>query len=253
MLLLYDEEKVALTKERLEDLRRKEKLSFDQLAKKLGERGTRISHTNLKNYEINDPLHPLYGRTKSMSIEYLVALADYYDVSVDYLLGLSPMRKQEHHDIAEQLGLCESAVAELIRYNQRSASSYDMYHNQYTEILNDLFTSIEFEYTIEKLREAIEYYRLHQRSHKIPSQIVRESNQDTIEQACETVRHFGYTPVESDLLVEVCIERAIGELTNFLRQMPKRLYDEYESWAAQGNQRKKGLENSTDCTTIENA
>ena len=94
-------------------------------------------------------------------------------------------------------------------------------------------------YTIEKLREAIEYYRLFQTSHKIPSQIVRENNQDTIEQACETVRHFGYTPVESDLLAEVCVERAIGELTNFLRQMPKRLYDEHESWVSQRNQKRK--------------
>ena len=85
--MLYDGARMALTKERLEDLRKEKKLSFEQLSKQLAERGVNISHTNLKNYEINDPVHPLYGRTRSMSIEYLVAFADFYDefriVSID--------------------------------------------------------------------------------------------------------------------------------------------------------------------------
>ena len=113
--MLYDEARMALTKERLEDLRKEKKLSFEQLSKQLAERGVNISHTNLKNYEINDPIHPLYGRTRSMSIEYLTAFADFYDVSVEYLLGLSNSRKKEYHDISEQLGLCDKAIDELIQ------------------------------------------------------------------------------------------------------------------------------------------
>ena len=93
--MLYDEARMALTKERLEDLRKeKNTRSRVQLSKQLAERGVNISHTNLKNYEINDPVHPLYGRTRSMSIEYLVAFADFYDVSVEYLLGLSNSRNR---------------------------------------------------------------------------------------------------------------------------------------------------------------
>ena len=94
--MLYDEARMALTKERLEDLRKEKKLSFEQLSKQLAERGVNISHTNLKHYEITDPIHPLYGRTRSMSIEYLTAFADFYDVSVEYLLGLSNSRKKEY-------------------------------------------------------------------------------------------------------------------------------------------------------------
>ena len=105
--MLYDEARIALTKERLEDLRKEKKLSFEQLSKQLAERGVNISHTNLKNYEINDPVHPLYGRTRSMSIEYLAAFADFYDVSVEYLLGLSNSLKKEYHDFSEELGLCD--------------------------------------------------------------------------------------------------------------------------------------------------
>lgn len=108
--MLYDEARMALTKERLEDLRKEKKLSFEQLSKQLAEQGVNISHTNLKNYEINDPVHPLYGRTRSMSIEYLVAFADFYDVSVEYQLGLSNSRKQEYHNISEQLGLCDGRL-----------------------------------------------------------------------------------------------------------------------------------------------
>ena len=37
--MLYDEARMALTKERLEDLRKEKKLSFEQLSKQLAERG----------------------------------------------------------------------------------------------------------------------------------------------------------------------------------------------------------------------
>ena len=46
--MLYDEAQVALTKERLEDLRKEKRLSFEQLSKQLAERGVSISHTNRK-------------------------------------------------------------------------------------------------------------------------------------------------------------------------------------------------------------
>ena len=146
---------MALTKERLEDLRKEKKLSFEQLSKQLAERGVSISHTNLKNYEINDPLHPLYGRTRSMSIEYLVAFADFYDVSVEYLLGLSNSRKQEYHDISEQLGLCDGAIKELIQCKENSGSEEDpkMYAQQDTVILNVFLTSMEFEIIMEMITQ----------------------------------------------------------------------------------------------------
>ncbi len=145
----------GVIKERLEDLRKEKKLSFEQLSKQLAERGTIISHTNLKNYEINDPVHSLYGRTKSMSIEYLVAFADFYDVSVEYLLGLSNSRKREYHDISEQLGLCDGAIAELLQCKENSGSEEDfkMYAQQDTAILNDFLTSMEFEIVMEKIKQ----------------------------------------------------------------------------------------------------
>lgn len=225
--MLYDEAQVALTKERLEDLRKEKKLSFEQLSKQLAERGVSISHTNLKNYEINDPLHPLYGRTRSMSIEYLVAFADFYDVSVEYLLGLSNSRKQEYNNISEQLGLCDGAIEELIRCKEKSGSEEDpkMYAQQDTAILNDFLTSMEFEIVMEKIKQSLFAYYLYTLSRNDLATRRREQNAAELEEARLLMNKCGYFPVENDVISQVHIENAIGVLNSYLRKLPKRLWE----------------------------
>ena len=227
--MLYDEARMALTKERLEDLRKEKKLSFEQLSKQLAERGVNISHTNLKNYEINDPVHPLYGRTRSMSIEYLVAFADFYDVSVEYLLGLSNSRKQEYHNISEQLGLCDGAIEELIRCKEDSNSEEDpkIYAQQDTAILNDFLTSMEFEIAMEKIKQSLFSYYLYAQSSDTFGTKRRERNAEKLEEARLLMNKYGYFPVENDVISQVHMENAIGVLNSYLRKLPKRLYDEF--------------------------
>ena len=227
--MLYDEARMALTKERLEDLRKERKLSFEQLSKQLAERGVNISHTNLKNYEINDPVHPLYGRTRSMSIEYLVAFADFYDVSVEYLLGLSNSRKQEYHNISEQLGLCDGAIEELIRCKEDSISEEDpkIYAQQDTAILNDFLTSMEFEIVMEKIKQSLFSYYLYALSSDAFGTKRRERNDEKLEEARLLMNKYGYFPVENDVISQVHMENAIGVLNSYLRKLPKRLYDEF--------------------------
>lgn len=227
--MLYDEARMALTKERLEDLRKEKKLSFEQLSKQLAERGVNISHTNLKNYEINDPVHPLYGRTRSMSIEYLVAFADFYDVSVEYLLGLSNSRKQEYHNISEQLGLCDGAIEELIRCKEDSNSEEDpkIYAQQDTAILNDFLTSMEFEIVIEKIKQSLFSYYLYALSSDAFGIKRRERDAKKLEEARLLMNKYGYFPVENDVVSQVHMENAIGVLNSYLRKLPKRLYDEF--------------------------
>lgn len=147
----------------------RKKLSFEQLSKQLSERGISISHTNLKNYEINDPLHPLYRRTRSMSIEYLVAFADFYDVSVEYLLGLSNSRKQEYRNISEQLDLSDEAIAELIRckVNSRNNEEPQMYFTKDTLVLDDFLTSLEFEIVMEKIKQSLFAYYMYRMSQEM--------------------------------------------------------------------------------------
>ena len=227
--MLYDEARMALTKERLEDLRKEKKLSFEQLSKQLAERGVNISHTNLKNYEINDPVHPLYGRTRSMSIEYLVAFADFYDVSVEYLLGLSNSRKQEYHNISEQLGLCDGAIEELIRCKEDSSREEDakIYAQKDTAILNDFLTSMEFEIAMEKIKQSLFSYYLYAQSSDTFGTKRRERNAEKLEEARLLMNKYGYFPVENDVISQVHMENAIGVLNSYLRKLPKRLYDEF--------------------------
>lgn len=227
--MLYDEARMALTKERLEDLCKEKKLSFEQLSKQLAERGVNISHTNLKNYEINDPIHPLYGRTRSMSTEYLVAFADFYDVSVDYLLGLSNSRKREYHDISEQLGLCDGAIEELIRCKEDSSSDEEpkIYARQDTAILNDFLTSVEFEIVMEKIKQSLFSYYLYALSSDAFGTKRRERNAEKLEEARLLMNKYGYFPVENDVISQVHMENAIGILNSYLRKLPKRLYDEF--------------------------
>ncbi len=226
--MLYDEQKMVLTKERLEDLRKEKKLSFEQLSKQLAERGTIISHTNLKNYEINDPMHTLYGRTRSMSIEYLVAFADFYDVSIDYLLGFSNSRKREYHDISEQLGLCDGAIDGLIRCKENSGSEDNpkLYAKQDTAVLDDFLTSTEFEYAMEKIKQSLFAYYMYGLSKDSVTELSREKNAEKIEEARQTMNQYGYFPVENDVISAVQMENAIGAISAYLRQLPKRMYEE---------------------------
>ena len=227
--MLYDEARMALTKERLEDLRKEKKLSFEQLSKQLAERGVNISHTNLKNYEINDSVHPLYSRTRSMSIEYLVAFADFYDVSVEYLLGMSNSRKREYHNISEQLGLCDGAIEELIRCKESSGSEEDpkRYAQQDTAILNDFLTSMEFEIVMEKIKQSLFSYYLYALSSDEFAAKRREQNAKKLEEARLLMNKYGYFPVENDVISQVHMENAIGVLNAYLRKLPKRLCDEF--------------------------
>lgn len=226
--MLYDEQRMALTKERLEDLRKEKKLSFEQLSKQLAERGTVISHTNLKNYEINDPLHSLYGRTRSMSIEYLVAFADFYDVSIEYLLGFSDSRKHEYHDISEQLGLCDGAIDELIRCKKNSGSEEapKIYAERDTAILDDFLTSTEFEYAMDKIKHSLFAYYMYGLSKGQTSEVLRERDAEKIEKARQIMNKHGYFPVENDVISAVQMENAIGAISQYLRTLPKRMYHE---------------------------
>ena len=225
--MLYDEARMALTKERLEDLRKEKKLSFEQLSKQLAARGVNISHTNLKNYEINDPFHPLHGRTRSMSIEYLIAFADFYDVSVEYLLGLSNSRKREYHDISEQLGLCDGAITELVQCKENSMNEEEpqMYFTKDTLVLDNFLASTEFEIVMEKIKQSLFAYYMYQVTHDSISAQIREEKFEQMEEAQRVLDACGYCSVEYDLISQVHMENAIGTLNTYLRKLPERLYE----------------------------
>ena len=95
--------------ERLKDLRVEQGLNLEELAQKTG-----ISKSALGSYENDNDEY------KEINHGSLLKLADFYQVSVDYLLGLTNNRKYENTPI-EELHLSDEVV-ELLkseRFNNR--------------------------------------------------------------------------------------------------------------------------------------
>ena len=75
---------------RLKRLRESKKLSHDKLSDEIEDRyGVHIDKKTLINYEKAETLSSTPDAVKGMNITRLTALADYYGVSTDYLLGVS--------------------------------------------------------------------------------------------------------------------------------------------------------------------
>lgn len=71
-------------------------------------RGEIISAGVLKNYEITDVNHSKFNAGYGMNISYLTMLADFYNVTTDYLLGLSDDPQREPSAV-DKLGLSPKA------------------------------------------------------------------------------------------------------------------------------------------------
>lgn len=51
-------------------------------------------------------------------------------------------------------------------------------------------------------------------------------NAEKIEEARQTMNKYGYFPVENDVISVVQMKNAIGAINSYLRQLPKRMYEE---------------------------
>lgn len=101
---------------RLRDLREEKRLSWDRLAEAMKDGyGIQIHRDTLKFYEAKGN-HSKAGNNKAMKAEYLYCLADFYGVSVDYLLGRTDTRSPnaDIQAIMQKTALSESTVHELI-------------------------------------------------------------------------------------------------------------------------------------------
>ena len=166
----YNKSQKNLTAKHLKDLRMENKLSHEKLAEILSrtyykdEQGGIIKRTEdspkydefvtpntissgvLKNYELTTDKDVAPSRMKAgfgMSISYIAMFADFYGVSVDYLLGLAPYPSTDLDvkAINEKTGLSEKAIEYLISYNKSKDSRIG--------VLNSLFDTAEFDKLLE--------------------------------------------------------------------------------------------------------
>ena len=205
------------------ELRKEKDMSFAELSKALADRKIYISHTNLKNYEIPDPEHNLYTRTSSMSIEYIVAFAEFYDVSVDYLLGSSDSRKTEYENISTQLGLSDKAIEKLIRCKENSEDIGDtkLLIERDTAIIDDFITSNSFDYVLGKIKQSLFAEFMHKASQNEVQANLRMDNEEEITKAKELLAKHGYFSVENDVVANVQMDNASREIERYLRNLGK--------------------------------
>ena len=129
--MAYTKQQMLLTKERLRDLRKERGITTNKMPAELAEIMTGAC---LLNYEEDDPANEVkFGKTKGMSIEKLVALADFYGVSCDYLLGRSdsPSHDYEVQELADYIGVNGKLISKL-----KSIIDSDFYAGHAFQVIN---------------------------------------------------------------------------------------------------------------------
>ena len=102
---------------RLKQLRESKRLSHDKLSTEIEARyGIILDKRTLQKYEKTEKYSSTPEAVKGMNITRLTALADYYGVSTDYLLGVSdcPSIRKDVKVIQKTLGISPKATENLI-------------------------------------------------------------------------------------------------------------------------------------------
>jgi len=74
------------------------------------------------DFEAYEKFHPKYQRTRKMRIKQFVALADVFDVLVEYLLGSSnPQELENARNVLRKYGLIYSTTQLVSQYHARNA------------------------------------------------------------------------------------------------------------------------------------
>lgn len=106
---------------RLRSLRESVGLNPEQLSRAIYEKsGVKIGRNSIINYEVGESYNTKTDKNLGMRAEYVIALADFYGVSTDYLLGRTPddvkTPDMDKRAVCDYTGLSEKAVSRLAAY-----------------------------------------------------------------------------------------------------------------------------------------
>lgn len=152
---LYDKKKTAdrlyeLHAE-LEEKLGKGKISGNKLTEMISEKtGIKIGGNTYNKHES-------FNNSNTMSIELLVALSRFYNVSYDYILGYSDSRQPERENTQKKYGLSDTALNVLSNINRLDKIEATTESDLPTdlEIINALFESGEFQDWVALIKKSI--------------------------------------------------------------------------------------------------
>ena len=127
--------------ERLTDLRKERELTFLELSKAIKEKlRVKISHSSLCDYEDSD-------KEKSMSLKNFIAIADFYEVPYDYLLGDLHSKEEKNIGISKAIGLSDDSI-KAFKYIKNK-------HPKFLPLVNSLIGNNQFYMLIRSINNTI--------------------------------------------------------------------------------------------------
>lgn len=208
------------TKERLQDLRKERKWTYEALATKLYDRDEHIDRNTLWAFEVDEPDHPKYQRTRKMRVEQLVALAEVFDVSVEYLLGISDHRKREYQGIGKELNLTPAVVDQLKSFQDMPPDS----EINILSVINRLLINPDFIQAMKYLVDAA-FAQKHGLKHQADLRIGRGVRGDESEKATEKLREYGMEAIDDATLSELYSRWALDMLSRAVWALPKTIVE----------------------------
>lgn len=197
-MVFNDEQSIVFSK-RLKELREKESLSQEKLLEELTKLGIKTSLPSLKNYEVSDIYHSKFNTVSGMNVELLFNIAEFYNVSIDYLLGRSNCKsaKPEMQWAIKYIGISEESITKLHKITHFNPNGSTDLDTEFADTLNSFIQSEWFSELIVNLMML-----------KMQSEEFINTNSNTSEEYCKKselnkeCRLFRYEV--SELIIYIC-------------------------------------------------
>ncbi|MBP3479415.1 MAG: helix-turn-helix transcriptional regulator [Oscillospiraceae bacterium] len=167
---------------RLRALRNQKGLSYEALRTGLAEKcGITISVDSLKNYEVITPYTKRSSNNLGMGVKYLQALADFYGVSTDYLLGRTNAPAMRPTAV-DDLGFSPEVIRWLSGFRQSSEPDEFEYisHEGLLQTANSLFENSDFQDLVSVLCDLIDGAEAESIYHSLPADFDRSDDVEKI-------------------------------------------------------------------------
>lgn len=115
---------------------------FQERLRELKDASGKTQITIARDLGVTQQAFSYYMNGREPDYDVLIKIAEYFDVSADYLLGISDCKKLENNAIQQELGLSESAIGTLRKYSQSVNVSNCM---SSSDILSQIISSDNFE------------------------------------------------------------------------------------------------------------